>query len=89
MAMTLNPILVIKPAQNPGIPISSRSSIRYPDIRLSASSWYITNLFASTMRCPISGTNNMSTLPRCTTKTCKALLSIKYYVEHYIVTNKE
>lgn len=79
----------IEPAQNSGIPISSRSSIRHPDSQLSASSWYITNVFTRSMLCPICGWNNMSHRACCKTKTCKALLSTKDYVEHYIITNKE
>ncbi|THV47551.1 hypothetical protein BGAL_0303g00040 [Botrytis galanthina] len=51
--------------------------------------WYITNVFTRSMLCPICGWNNMSHRACCKTKTCKALLSTKDYVEHYIITNKE
>ncbi|TGO39507.1 hypothetical protein BHYA_0052g00060 [Botrytis hyacinthi] len=78
-----------KRLKSPRIPISSRLSIRHPDSRLSASAWYITNLFTRTMLCPICGWNNMSHRARCETETCKALLSTKDFHEYYNVTNKE
>ncbi|KAF7902521.1 hypothetical protein EAF00_002424 [Botryotinia globosa] len=76
-------------SQNQGNPISSRSSARHPDSRLSGSAWYITNLSTRTMWCPICERNNMSHLPCCETDICKALLSTKEYLEYYLITNKE